>query len=388
MADVVLVSTADWDHPLWTNKQHVACSLLDEGHRILYVDSLGLRMFQPTGRDLRRVISRLRRGLSLPRQVRKGLWVWSPLFLPGGNQGIALMLNRLSLAMGLRLALWFIEFRRPWLWTYNPLTARFLSLKGFSLCIYHAVDALQEQPCMPREVIEAEEQRLCRLVDQVFVTSPQLKRQLEPHSARIRYDPNVANQDHFAQAMNVGSAGLPSDLAVITLPRIGFIGAVSSYKLDFELVVAVARSKPLWQFVFIGPTGEGEPFTDISLLEKEPNIHLLGKRAYEDLPRYCAGFACGWLPLRLTPYTEAMFPMKFFEYISAGLPVVATEIDALREFSSVAWLCDDTPEAFSKALTGCLAGHGPDQSVRLAMASQYTYQARTKRMLSALEALP
>ena len=388
MADVVLVSTADWDHPLWTNKQHVACALLGEGHRILYVDSLGLRMVQPTGRDLRRVIRRLRRGLSLPRQVRTGLWVWSPLVLPGGNQGIALMLNRLSLAMGLRLALWFIEFRRPWLWTYNPLSARLLSLEGFSLCIYHAVDALQEQPCMPRDLIDAEEQRLCRLVDQVFVTSPQLKRQLEPHSARIRYDPNVANQDHFAQAMKVGTAGLPSDLAVIPVPRIGFIGAVSSYKLDFDLVVAVARSKPLWQFVFIGPTGEGEPFTDISLLEKEPNIHLLGRRAYEDLPRYCAGFACGWLPLRLTPYTEAMFPMKFFEYLSAGLPVVATQIDALREFSSVAWLCDDTPESFSNALTDCLAGHGPDQMSRLALAAQHTYQARTQRMLAALEALP
>lgn len=388
MADVVLVSTADWDHPLWTNKQHVACALLGEGHRILYVDSLGLRMVQPTGRDLRRVIRRLRRGLSLPRQVRTGLWVWSPLVLPGGNQGIALMLNRFSLAMGLRLALWFIEFRRPWLWTYNPLSARLLSLEGFSLCIYHAVDALQEQPCMPRDLIDAEEQRLCRLVDQVFVTSPQLKRQLEPHSARIRYDPNVANQDHFAQAIKVGTAGLPSDLAVIPVPRIGFIGAVSSYKLDFDLVVAVARSKPLWQFVFIGPTGEGEPVTDISLLEKEPNIHLLGRRAYEDLPRYCAGFACGWLPLRLTPYTEAMFPMKFFEYLSAGLPVVATQIDALREFSSVAWLCDDTPESFSNALTDCLAGHGPDQMSRLALAAQHTYQARTQRMLAALEALP
>jgi glycosyltransferase involved in cell wall biosynthesis len=298
------------------------------------------------------------------------------------------MLNRLSLAMGLRLALWFIEFRRPWLWTYNPLSARLLSLEGFSLCIYHAVDALQEQPCMPRDLIDAEEQRLCRLVDQVFVTSPQLKRQLEPHSARIRYDPNVANQDHFAQAIKVGTAGLPSDLAVIPVPRIGFIGAVSSYKLDFDLVVAVARSKPLWQFVFIGPTGEGEPVTDISLLEKEPNIHLLGRRAYEDLPRYCAGFACGWLPLRLTPYTEAMFPMKFFEYLSAGLPVVATQIDALREFSSVAWLCDDTPESFSNALTDCLAGHGPDQMSRLALAAQHTYQARTQRMLAALEALP
>ena len=65
----------------------------------------------------------------------------------------------------------------------------------------------------------------------------------------------------------------------------------------------------------------------------------------------------------------------------------AIKIDALKDFSSVAWLCDARPEDFSKALTSCLAGHGPDQSVRLAMAAQYTYKARTKRMLAALEAL-
>ena len=62
-------------------------------------------------------------------------------------------------------------------------------------------------------------------------------------------------------------------------------------------------------------------------------------------------------------------------------------MDALTEFSSVALVCGDSPAAFSIALTSCLAGHGPDQSVRLAMAAQYTYKARTKRMLAALEAL-
>ena len=80
--------------------------------------------------------------------------------------------------------------------------------------------------------------------------------------------------------------------------------------------------------------------------------------------------------------------MKFFEYMSAGLPIVATKIDALKDFSSVAWLCDGRPDDFSEALTRCLAGHGPDQSMRLAMAAQYTYKARTKRMLEALEAFP
>ena len=387
MIDIVVLATADWDNPLWTNKQHVAVSLVDEGCRVLYLESLGLRPAQATGRDLKRIVQRLWRGLRPPRRVRRNLWVCSPLVIPGGSTGFGLWLNRLSLSLGLGFSMALIGFRRPWLWTYNPLTASFLDLGSFPFKIYHAVDAVQEQPCMPRALIESEERHLCREVDQVFVTSPQLKRQLAPYAKHIRFDPNVADQAHFASAMDLSASSIPADLLEIPEPRVGFIGAVSSYKLDFSLIVNIARAHPLWSFVFIGPTGEGEPCTDTALLNAEPNIYLLGSRSYSFLPSYCAGFACGWLPLRLTPYTEAMFPMKFFEYMSAGLPIVATKIDALKEFSSVAWLCDGRPADFSKALTSCLAGHGSNLSVRLATAAEYTYEARTKRMLAALEAL-
>ena len=355
---------------------------------MLYVESLGLRPAQPTGRDFSRIFKRIWRGLLPPRSVQSNLWVWSPLVLPGVSQGLGIKINRLSLAIGLRLAMLQLSFRNPWLWTYNPITARFLDLKAFQRVIYHAVDAVQEQPCMPRILIESEERRLCSLADQVFVTSPELERQLRSYAQQIRFDPNVADQGHFSKSMSLRASDVPLDLASIQGSKVGFIGAVSSYKLDFLLIAQVARMHPEWHFVFIGPTGEGEQYTDTAVLEAEANIHLLGARPYASLPSYCAGLDCGWLPLRLTPYTKAMFPMKFFEYLSAGLPVVATEIDALREFSSVAWLCDNTPEAFSKALKGCLAGHGPDQSIRLAMAAKYTYQARTQRMLAALEALP
>ncbi len=385
MADIVILSTADWDHPLWTNKQHVALALRAEGHRVLYIESLGLRASQSTGKDFRRIVKRLGRGLRPPKRIRSGLWVWSPLVLPGGAHGVPLFVNRFSLSCGLWFALRSIKFLHPWLWTYNPLTARYLSLKEFSLQIYHAVDALQEQPCMPRDLIEVEEHRLCALVDQVFVTSPQLERKLRPYSKHIRFDPNVADQSHFAQAMTLPPSAIPSDLSKIPAPRIGFMGAISSYKLDFALIISVAQCHPDWSFVFIGPIGEGEPHTDIALLERVANVHLIGTRPYAQLPAYCSGFDCGWLPLQNNPYTQAMFPMKFFEYLGAGLPVVATSIDALKQFSSAAVLCSGDPQSFDEGLQRCLAGQGPSLSERLALAAEHTYTSRTRRMLSTLE---
>ena len=226
MADIVLLSTADWDHPLWTNKQHVACSLAAEGERVLYVESLGLRSVQAKTQDFKRIFRRLLFGLRFVRQVRPGLWVLSPLVLPGGSRGLALRFNRWILRCSVSLACGVLRFRSPWLWTYNPLTLLYLQLKGFSLAVYHAVDAVQEQPCMPKTLIESEEARLCRSVDQVFTTSPFLAERLSKHTDRICYEPNVADRDHFSVALEqrLDPAFVdPPGLEGIPEPKIGFV---------------------------------------------------------------------------------------------------------------------------------------------------------------------
>ena len=146
---IILISTADWDHPLWTNKQHVACSLADMGFRILYVESLGIRPIRMKSNDFLRIFRRLCRAFKILRKARPGVWVCSPLVIPSGNNGLALKLNKISLKFALSLCRFLLSFKDPLLWTYNPLTARFISLKGHSLIVYHAVDALQEQPDMP-----------------------------------------------------------------------------------------------------------------------------------------------------------------------------------------------------------------------------------------------
>jgi len=387
MADVVLLSTADWDHPLWTNKQHVACALAAEGERVLYVESLGLRSVQVKSQDFRRILRRLFRGLRFLRSVRPGIWVLSPLVLPGGSQGLALRLNRLMVRFSVSLACWLLRFRSPWLWTYNPLTLLYLPLKGFALSIYHAVDAVQEQPCMPKSLIESQESRLCRSVDQVFTTSPYLAEQLARHTDRICYEPNVADRDHFsvARALRQDPAFVaPDGLTGIPEPRIGFVGAISSYKLDFGLIRAVALRHPEWQFVFIGPQSEGEPSTDLSELCGLANVHWLGPKPYSQLPRFLAAFQCAWLPLQCNAYTRAMFPMKFFEYLFAGLPVVSTRIHALRSFEAICSLCSPDPLEFSQQLQRVLRGEGSGLEKRLSGIEGYTYAGRTRRMLKLL----
>jgi glycosyltransferase involved in cell wall biosynthesis len=252
--------------------------------------------------------------------------------------------------------------------------------------IYHCVDAIRNQPDMPAADINYWEDKLCRAADTVFVTSPKLLDDLRPLNPFTFFYANVADVGHFAQAMDP-HLPVPKDLTALPTPRIGFVGALSAYKLDLNLLALLARRHPEWCFVMIGPVGEGDPSTNISELQSLTNVHFLGTRPYASLPGYLKGFDVGLLPLQLNCYTQAMFPMKFFEYLAAGLPVVASAIESLRPYGELALLCQPTPEAFEAAISQALAGQGPSLDKRLDGAHAHTYCQRTEAMLAHISAL-
>ena len=379
--DVVLFSTADWDHPFWTNKQHVASQFAERGFRVLYVESLGLRRPTAKSRDLARIASRLKRAWRPLRQVKENLWVASPLAIPWHGSAAARYLNSHWLEHWINRQCRRLGFESPIIWTYNPLVGRSAAKLGGSLLVYHCVDDLSDAPHMPVEAIRAAECELARDADVVFTTSSTLQARLAPWNAATYLLPNVADYDHFSQAREAGP--IPVDLASIPQPRIGFVGAVSDYKVNFELIAAVAKARPDWRWVLIGQVGEGQPNTTIDALAL-PNIHLLGARDYQQLPHYLRGFDVATIPARSNPYTASMFPMKFFEYLAAGVPVVATQLPALAEFSAACDLAGSN-ELFIAAIDRVLSGTRPDREYCLQLARQYTWQWRTQEMLAILE---
>lgn len=382
MADFVVLATADWDHPLWTNKQHVAVSLAQLGHRVVYVDSLGLRPARPGRSDLRRILRRIRRALWPLRQVRPGIWVLSPLVLPGGSSGWALRLNRLSLRYAFALVQRCVALRNTVLWTFNPLTCRYLDLPYFHSTLYHCVDRIQAQPGMPAALLEEEEQRLTRAVQLVFTTSPLLEQELRRLNPNTYFFGNVADTEHFAAALRADGPR-PTDLATAA-PLVMFVGAIDAYKLDLPMLERLVAATPTWTYVFIGPVGETDPSTDVTALLAHPNVQWLGPRPYQELPGYLACADVALLPLQLNDYTRRMFPMKFFEYLSAGCPVVATAIPSLIAQGDVAWLCQPEAAPFQAAIRRALAAEGPDREHRLKRAALHSYRRRSEAMLERL----
>ncbi len=378
-SDIVLLSTADWSNPYWTNKQHVATELARRGHRVLYIDSLGLRRPTTSKRDFVRVLSRLGRGMRSAHQVGPNIWLWSPLVIPFHGNSAARAINRLLFSLGLHLTVRRVGLDKDILWTYNPTTLSFVSRKKFRTLVYHAVDDIASQPGMSSEYITAEDRRLSLEADIIFATSRKLFDDHRAINARTYYYPNVADYDHFATALSDESA-VPADISHLRAPIIGFVGAIADYKINVELITQVAISRPEWTFLFIGEVGEGEPETDVSKLLSCPNIHLIGGRPYETLPSYLKAFDVAILPSRLNSYTASMFPMKFFEYLAAGRRIVATDLPALRPFVSLFHVADNA-EAFTSAISEVLSSPDIGRPMRLSVARVNTYETRTASMM-------
>jgi glycosyltransferase involved in cell wall biosynthesis len=330
--DIVCVGFADWDTELWTNQHHLM-SRLSRENRVLFVESLGLRQPQLAGRDLARIWRRLRRGFAAPHKV-DGLHVLSPLILPFHRYGAVRAINRHVLPVLVRRAVRRLGLRQPILWAYVPQAEILINALEPSLVVYHCVDDIAAQPGIDAASFRAAEARFARRADLVLASAPALATRLRTSSSNVLDAPNVADTELFASALAPGE--LDADMAALPSPRIVFIGAIVATKLDISLVVELARTRPQWSFAFVGPVGPGDPRTDVSALTAESNIHLLGPRSYTELPAVLRAADAGLIPYTHNQLTGSIFPMKVYEYLAAGLPVIATPLPALAGVAEVA----------------------------------------------------
>ncbi len=379
--DILLISTADWDNPFWTNKQHMAIHFAKRGYRVLYVESLGLRRATATGQDFSRIARRAQKTFRALRQVRENIWVHSPVALPGGGPW-AQALNQRLVPHRLKQCLGKLGMKRPMIWTYNPMVWSWVNMLPRDLLVYHCVDDLSAQPGMPTEAIRKADKKMAEMADIIFTTGPGLDHRFKQWAPeKIHCFPNVADYEHFSQAQQ--DLPIPDEMASIPSPRIGFVGAIAEYKVDFDLISQVARSRPEWHWVMIGKLGEGQPTTRADKL-KAPNIHLLGPQDYAELPRYLAHMDVVAIPCCQNDYTRSMFPMKFFEYLAAGKAVVATRLEALKAYSDVCLLADDTTE-FEEHIEAVLDGQRPNLALCDTLAQENTWDIRMEDMLRILQ---
>jgi glycosyltransferase involved in cell wall biosynthesis len=379
MGDILMFSTADWDNAVRTNKQHTAMLFAERGYRVLYVDSLGLRRPALNTRDLQRICRRLWKSLPFARRVHTDIWRISPLVLPLHGSETVRRFNAGLLRILISRNLERLRMRHPLIWTYNPVIADLCASLPHSGIVYHCVDDLRAAPHINAAAVEEGEKNLGRTADLCFTTSPVLRDRMRTLFARVAYEPNVCDPDFFATARQ--ALPIPRELLGIPRPRLLFVGAVSDYKVDFRLLETLARRMPEAHVVLAGPVGEGRP--DSAPPPKLPNIHSLGTIPYGRLPYFMAHADAALLPVPRNAYTAAMFPMKFFEYLAAGLPLVGTRLPALQEFEQL-YFPSDGEDEFYENLRRVLAGERRNAAAVDEACARHSWEARFARMEIAL----
>ena len=383
--EIVCVGFADWDTELWTNQHHLM-SRLARDNSVLFVESLGLRRPQLAGRDVKRIARRLRRGLAPPRQV-DGLHVLSPLVLPFHRHRVVRELNRRLLPGLVRRATRRLGLERPILWAYVPQAEVLIHALDPSLVVYHCVDDIAAQERIDTASFRAAETRFAARADLVLASAPALAERLRTISGNVMYAPNVADTELFSRAlMPSPPAPLDTEMAALPTPRIVFTGAIVALKLDLALLAELSRLRRAWSFALIGPIGPGEPNTDISALTSEPNIHLLGPRSYGELPDVLRAADAGLIPYARNQLTESIFPMKVYEYLAAGLPVVATPLPALADVAEVGIAPD--AQGIAELLDEALAADSPERRAeRSRAAASHSWDRRLEEIAAAIDAL-
>lgn len=383
----ILFSTADWDEPYWTNKQHTAKMLAKYGWRVLYVESIGLRPPKASSKkDWARLAKRLRKGvrgiLRGPTRVGDSIWLLSPLVVPAAHDGGTLAaMNRALLRWPISRFMKSEGFEEPVIWTYHPYILGTIKNIDYGKLLFHCVDDLSAIPGIDKKSYLNAEATLLREADVVVVTSKTLEEKCSKHNENTHYFSNVVDFDHFSKAFD--SQGEPEELASIPRPRLIYHGVLSDFKLDFNLLVDLVERTPKWSWIFIGEEREGQSSQKLNTLRNMRNAYFLGYRRYQDLPLYLGSSQVGLLPTLVNEYTKSMFPMKYFEYLAAGLPVVSTPLEFTKYVSGGLEVGGSTVE-FITAIEHQLRRGRLDKSEARQFVGDRTWEARTRKMVNLL----
>jgi GT2 family glycosyltransferase/glycosyltransferase involved in cell wall biosynthesis len=241
--------------------------------------------------------------------------------------------------------------------------------------VYDCMDEWNSFPGMKPRLLEAEE-RLVAEADLVTVSAQRLLDKWQGRNARVVLVRNAADFAHFA-------APQPERLlGHLRRPIVGYYGAIAPW-FDVELLARVAEARPQYSFVLAGGVFD----VDVAPLRDLPNVHLLGQQPYARMPVYLRDFDACVIPFVVNDITAATDPVKFYEYISLGKPVVSTFMPELQPMADLLYFAGDADDFAQKvdlalAETEENAAELRDQRVDVARAN--TWPARAAVMLNAI----
>jgi glycosyltransferase involved in cell wall biosynthesis len=291
----------------------------------------------------------LRAGARALREVRPNLWVWTPPVLWPFFQIFRTIskLNNRRLARRLQEVITTLKFTDPVLWLHTPYSADLIDSIKPAKTIYECVDDYAAAKGLIRSsCVRAMEDTTFRRADLTIVTTEPLARLAERVTPVWRLSPNACDVEFFARAHDARTQ-VHETLRDCRRPIFGFIGAVA-YWVDCDLLAQLALARPDATVAVVGPVRVG-----IRQYRHIPNLLFLGEQRYQELPELLRGFDVCLNPYKTDDVARGASPLKLYEYLATGKPIVSTPMPEAERFAEVVAVADTAASFIAACNSAC-----------------------------------
>jgi len=366
-ADVICFSIIDWEFR-YQRPQQLMSQFAAHGHRVFYIR---LDHFLSDASAQLFHIKKLKENLyEIKLAALRHQWVNLETIEGANAEALVSSLAELRRELHIDEAISYVQIPS---WANVALATR--ERWGWHI-IYDCMDEWKDFPGLGQGVAEIEPQ-MVEGCDLLVVTAAALYEKWRTRARTIVLARNAVDYDFYAEHYQQNSL-----LADAPRHVIGYFGAIAGW-FDVELMTEVARRRPQYTFVLLGGVFD----VDIRELESLPNVRVLGQRPYEEMPQYLYHFDVCLIPFKVNSITESTDPVKMYEYLSAGKPVVSVALSELEPFRDHLYLAHDR-EDFLVQLDRAVAENDAEKvAERRRFASSNTWPQRYRSILNALEAV-
>jgi glycosyltransferase involved in cell wall biosynthesis len=234
-------------------------------------------------------------------------------------------------------------------------------------------DFFEDEPS--RRWVLKHETELLRKADVVFVTAKNLLTKCRAINSNVYLATNGVPSSFFQIHHRV-----PLDIAAIKPPIVGFVGTFADW-LDLDLLFSVASKNSDLSFLFIGPICSRNP--KLAAFKALKNVFFLEQKRHDEIPEYINQLNVGLIPFKVNRLTQSVNPVKLFEYLALGVPVVSTPLNEVLEFSDIVYVAEND-DFFEKIRTAINSDTAGSRETRRAAVQQYTWDNIVARIESVI----
>lgn len=373
----------DWDHGIANRNYNILNALAEQKGigRIIGVDFLPLTWRGAAAHYVKNILLEAKTGemvygdlTSACYQRTDKIFTYTTIDSIFSLNTVANELKRVERILGLKNIVF---------WSYNPLFVNFIGKLNERAFIFDSVDNWLEHPTYTRLLskkrLTQNYQVIADKADMIFTVSEELRDFYAKlgRTKNIAWIPNGVDFEHFNDPALINKA---NPLEKINQPIIGYLGTIES-RVDFDLISAVAKANPDKVVALCGPVWPIVKKEFKQKLGHLKNVHALGRIAYADAPSCLNKFDVAIIPHKITNFVQSMNPMKLYDYLACGKPVITTRGAGVDMFKELIYIADNQSDFVGLIGKALKEDSTAKQSERRAAVRKHSWQARVDEMM-------